>query len=816
MKQKTIALCLALVMILAAIPLGVFALELPSESTESELNSPAPTETPIEETPMPSEVPPTVEPEPAPSTEPSETVPTPEATETPTEDSSAESAEATPTPTVEPAEETPEPSTEPTAEPTESPKEPVNELGEKLIEDGFNFPGEPMLRGIGIGNYVLSTPGYPPRSPLTNPPTTPTFGKDPNAMVRYIYYNRYGSDTRDQYFKNTPAYTGYCIERGVDTNYPEGYDPMEQLNWQQRSLLGDALAMGINKKGTVGDLENFFDNGRNSNGMKWIATQAVVWEIVAGFGNGAGTPTLYRDSSGKVVHTAQGKNDAHKILNTAADSATAIAYYDSLVQKITDRHKIPSFLASESSKAKTVTLKWNGTNWSTKLTDTNAVLKNYNFRGSGLTFSKSGNTLTVTADKELTAAKQATAEYKAPGGSGAVIAWQNNDPNRQKIASFKETDNLDSVFAYLKFHTENVMGGMKLKKTSEDGIVSNLSFKVTDPQSKAQVAKTNDMGMFELKQLVAGSYKVEEMATTRYEQPQAKNVAVKAGETAVVTFQNNLKKGNVSLKKASEDGILKGLKFVLSGNGKNFEALTNDKGEVSWNDLPVYDSNDKLIQYTVHEETGLRYIQPEDKVFTIEHGKAISITMDNKLKKGSITINKQSEDKIVAGLKFTVTGNGKTWNGVTDSKGQLVFENLPIYDKDNKPIQYVLKENDVPVRYVEPAEQTVTLEAQDTAKAQTRKEDEKPETAVSGLRFGGSGSGGVQALSINFMNYLRPVTPDSPNTSDLPDTPTAPGTPHSPKTGDTRNMLLFVGLGVASLCGLGAVIITLKKKKDSK
>lgn len=70
--------------------------------------------------------------------------------------------------------------------------------------------------------------------------------------------------------------------------------------------------------------------------------------------------------------------------------------------------------------------------------------------------------------------------------------------------------------------------------------------------------------------------------------------------------------------------------------------------------------------------------------------------------KSSITINKESEDKIVAGLKFTVSGNGKTWSGTTDSKGQLVFDNLPIYDKDNKPIQYVLKENDVPVRYVEP------------------------------------------------------------------------------------------------------------------
>lgn len=403
MKQRTIALCLAVVMILAAIPLGVFAMELPTqtESTTSEENSHIPTEASTDESPAPSETPPTVEQNP----EPSVAAPSPEATEIPIEESFEESA----IPTT-------EPTTEPTAEP--APVEVLNELDEKLLEDGLSLPVENgiSLFGTGIGNYVLSTPGYPPRSPLTNPPTTPTFGKDPNAMVRYIYYNRYGSDTRDQYFKNTPAYTGYCIERGVDTNYPEGYDPMEQLNWNQRSLLGDALALGINKKGTVGDLESYFDNGRNSNGMKWIATQTVVWEIVAGFGNGAGSPTLYRDSSGNVVHTAQGKSDAHKILNTAADPATAIAYYDELVQKITDRHKIPSFSASESSKAKTVTLKWNGTNWSTKLTDTNKVLTNYNFKASGLTFSKSGNVLTVTATAEPPTARQATAEYKAPGG----------------------------------------------------------------------------------------------------------------------------------------------------------------------------------------------------------------------------------------------------------------------------------------------------------------------------------------------------------------------------------------------------------------
>ena len=83
MKQKTIALCLAVVMILAAIPLGVFAMELPAqtESTASEENSLDPTETPIEESSIPSEVPPTAEPEPTEVPSESSTIlPVPEAT----------------------------------------------------------------------------------------------------------------------------------------------------------------------------------------------------------------------------------------------------------------------------------------------------------------------------------------------------------------------------------------------------------------------------------------------------------------------------------------------------------------------------------------------------------------------------------------------------------------------------------------------------------------------------------------------------------------------------------------------------------------
>ena len=92
----------------------------------------------------------------------------------------------------------------------------------------------------------------------------------------------------------------------------------------------------------------------------------------------------------------------------------------------------------------------------------------------------------------------------------------------------------------------------------------------------------------------------------------------------------------------------------------------------------------------------------------------INVKFNNELKTGSIKINKQSEDNQNGGREFTVTGNGKTYSIKTGSDGVAILSDIPVYDSNNQKIVYTISEKNVPVKYVIPAEQTVTLTADET------------------------------------------------------------------------------------------------------
>ena len=72
-----------------------------------------------------------------------------------------------------------------------------------------------------------------------------------------------------------------------------------------------------------------------------------------------------------------------------------------MVTNVQKHSKVPSFFAKSTAKAQEIDLEWNGTNYSATLTDTNNVLGNYTFSAdaAGISFSVSGNKLTITADK---------------------------------------------------------------------------------------------------------------------------------------------------------------------------------------------------------------------------------------------------------------------------------------------------------------------------------------------------------------------------------------------------------------------------------
>lgn len=189
-------------------------------------------------------------------------------------------------------------------------------------------------------------------------------------------------------------------------------------------------------------------------------------------------------------------------------------------------------------------------------------------------------------------------------------------------------------------------GNLKISKTSEDEIIKNISFTIKG-NGKTYNVKTDSNGNAELKNIPVGTYKVYEGDILRYVKQTEKSVTVADGNTATISFKNELKKGDIKIQKNSEDSIVKDFTFSVKGsNGSSYSAKTNADGIATITDVPVYDSNNNKIIYTVQETNiPVRYVTPDGQTVTLEADKTSSITFNNILKKFRVTVVKSDIDK---------------------------------------------------------------------------------------------------------------------------------------------------------------------------
>lgn len=197
--------------------------------------------------------------------------------------------------------------------------------------------------------------------------------------------------------------------------------------------------------------------------------------------------------------------------------------------------------------------------------------------------------------------------------------------------------------------------------------------------------------------------------------------ALKANQNVFVT--EDITSGAIKINKTAEDGIVAGREFKITwtenGKGHSKTAETNNSGIVEFTGLPVYDwASKSAITYTISEiNVETRYETPKAQNVTLTSGSVdltVAANFVNELKTGAIRINKQSEDGQNGDRTFMVSGNGKTYTITTGADGIAILSDIPVYNSNNEKIIYTISEKNVPVKYVVPANQTVTLTADAT------------------------------------------------------------------------------------------------------
>lgn len=195
------------------------------------------------------------------------------------------------------------------------------------------------------------------------------------------------------------------------------------------------------------------------------ATQILIWEIVMGLRSPTYPYTL---------------NDSRLKNNFYSNSAfpSTKTGYDTIVAKMQAHLDIPSFASHYLNSAQTFTLDYDSASglYKKSLTDTNGVLsKDYDFSAPGVTFSKSGNTLNISAPASAFSGGEVTAT--ATGSSLSLssmtqMIW--TLPGKQTVTTFQASP--DPVPCYFKMKIDG--GTATIKKTSDTGDVSDYCFKI--------------------------------------------------------------------------------------------------------------------------------------------------------------------------------------------------------------------------------------------------------------------------------------------------------------------------------------------------
>ncbi len=389
-----------------------------------------------------------------------------------------------------------------------------------------------------------------------------------------VYWDSYGSGTWElwktyrnivyalSYYPFKSGAIGYCIEPySVNTaigedRYPISFDtiPVPWLDlgytFEHEKQEGIALVMAYGAP-----------NNGDTTEAGYYATAMLVWDMACGYRKVDGS-LRFSDSPSPFYS----RTKSHVGSRQPAFWKEIDTKYQEILECLAIHGTIPSFsarYAGQVTDAHTITLNYDSASglYKGSATDTNKVLKNFNYVSTinGLTFTKSGNTLNITATAEAAAELSNGVTIRTRGnevevGPNSLALWGTSDDAQVMVTLNSSTDPVPSYFKLRANTTGNISG----TKTTDTGVdLEGWEFQLLKGDTVIATAKTDSSGKFSFTDIPSGTYTLVEIvpSDSKYEcTNNSQSVTVTVGSTTAISFHNKLKDGKITFTKETNTG----------------------------------------------------------------------------------------------------------------------------------------------------------------------------------------------------------------------------------------------------------------------